>query len=138
MAKPMRIRSLCEETGSTASSILISCIFCLKLLTEEEKLLFDRKFLSLVWRGDSPFGICERCCWQRAQLDCILNRDCCLEADGVQALFQRPLCSLIVRCMCCLRPLSLEEKNWCAATGQTFMLVRRHWRSTCPTCLASL
>ncbi|AOP12495.1 E6 [Canis familiaris papillomavirus 19] len=136
MAKPMRIGTLCEETGTTLPNILIPCVFCLQFLSEEEKRAFDRKILCLIWKGNRPYGICETCCRHKALLDCINNRDCCLEADGVLALFNKPLSALIVRCMYCLRPLTLEEKNLCTANGLPFMLVRRHWRNICPTCLA--
>nr|WJJ59266.1 MAG: E6 protein [Hydrurga leptonyx papillomavirus 3] len=134
MARPLTLTDLAASVGEPIERILIKCVFCSEPLTISDKVAFEVKVLSIVWCGDRYFGVCVTCSRARSYLDVLWNRGPCLEAEGLEALLNKPLSNIAVRCQYCLALLSFLEKLICAIQKKPFLLVRTVWRNTCSEC----
>lgn len=132
--KPRRLDQLCDATGQSFFQLNLQCAFCNFPLSLQDLAAFHCKNLSLIYRGDSPYAVCNGCIRLSARCEYENFCRCSLKADILPDVLQVPLTSVCIRCVYCYKQLDCAERFDLAAGSETVFLVRNIWRGPCRDC----
>lgn len=122
------------SVDSTTANLL--CLFCNGKCSAEDLEQFIDKNLRLVWKSDGGcFACCEVCLWASAKYELKNHFQCMVKVESVEYYSGKTLDNLVVRCVTCLKELSIEEKLAAYLYELDFLLVRGGWRSYCKSCV---
>lgn len=131
---PMSIADLARLLDIPVVDLLVPCNFCFNFLTYFELCDFDSKLLTLIWKDDKVFGCCRRCSiasgffeFQQFYQGSVIGRD-------IEAVEQKSIFDICVRCHHCLRLLDSIEKLDICGRQQPFHKVRDSWKGLCKFC----
>ncbi|ANG09005.1 E6 [Human papillomavirus type 195] len=131
---PMSIADLARLLDIPVVDLLVPCNFCFNFLTYFELCDFDNKLLTLIWKDDKVFGCCRRCSiasgffeFQQFYQGSVIGRD-------IEAVEQKSIFDICVRCHHCLRLLDSIEKLDICGRQQPFHKVRDNWKGLCKFC----
>ena len=131
---PICLEEYCSYFNVAFDTLTLPCIFCRGTVWATELEVFQRRRLSLVWRGNNCYAACLRCINRTAAYERFKYFQWSVKAEYIEYFSQTPLDSLIVRCLFCMALLTNEEKVDIIASGSTFQLVRGHWKGVCREC----
>ncbi|AHM27266.1 E6 protein [Vulpes vulpes papillomavirus 1] len=132
--RAVTVRDLCEQRGHTYDTLPLNCVFCRQPLCPFDKVLFDLKHLILLLKEDGYLGCCTNCLFISADLEFRFHYQCSAFGFALEALTEKSLQDLLVRCQYCLTKLSNLEKENYRDTGEPFHLVKGGWRGRCSIC----
>ncbi|AAW88321.1 E6 [Procyon lotor papillomavirus 1] len=128
MARPTSVEDLGKLLGVPFIDILLPCTFCSRFLTNLEKLHFDKKPLSLLWKGGCVYGCCQSCVRRCSFVEAAFHPHKRVAEKDLYQLSKDP-----VRCSACQATLSTSEKVRCAAEG-SLSRCRGRVRGPCDLC----
>lgn len=131
---PTTIKELADLLDIPLVDCLIPCNFCGKFLDFLEVCDFDKKQLTLIWKGHFVTACCRSCCAATATFEfnefyqqTVLGRD--IELATGKSIFD-----LKIRCQTCLSFLDTIEKLDSCGRGFPFHKVRDKWKGICRQC----
>lgn len=131
---PVCLEEYCNYFGVEFENLRLPCIFCLHCLDTLELLSFQQKRLSLVWRNCKCYAACVTCIRQTAAIEKHRYFQCAVQGAFIEHVSQKRLQELTVRCLECMTLLTSAEKVDIIACGESFFLVRGHWKGICRAC----
>lgn len=134
LLKPLSVDEYCSYFNIDSLYVTLPCIFCHNSIDSLQLTIFQRRQLSLVWRGDNCFAACLSCIANVAKLERNKYFQCLVRGDYIEHCTQTPLQNLLVRCLFCMSLLGGDEKIDVIASGENFYLVRGAWKSVCRNC----
>ncbi|CAA24314.1 E6 protein [Human papillomavirus type 1a] len=135
MATPIRtVRQLSESLCIPYIDVLLPCNFCNYFLSNAEKLLFDHFDLHLVWRDNLVFGCCQGCARTVSLLEFVLYYQESYEVPEIEEILDRPLLQIELRCVTCIKKLSVAEKLEVVSNGERVHRVRNRLKAKCSLC----
>lgn len=131
---PHTISQLCALVHLPPESLCLVCAFCDKLMQSIDYYHFGLASLSLIWRRGWPFACCLPCCLTASFLEVAYFYEGSASAETVESLTCNTLSSLPVRCHCCLKYLTEEEKNYHREQKVFLHRIRGRWKGCCTYC----
>lgn len=130
------ILEFARERGVPGYTVALPCAFCFCSLTLLDKINFETKRLSLIHKNGLTFGCCKSCVPTCAFME--QNLFYCRTTSVLQACvhFQKQLPDLDIRCNCCLKPFTLNEKKDLYTSLSPVIWVRNNTglRAKCSIC----
>lgn len=134
MALPQSLGELSELLELTLICIPVTCYYCEKVCTLQDKVLFSFSELSLFWNNNVYYISCQSCLRAAARLEFLMYYQDLQSTREIEALFRKPFRELKIRCLCCYRYLNLTEKQDVVSSNENVALVRGEPRALCVLC----
>ena len=128
------VRDLSSALRIPFIDLVVPCNFCLKFLTNAEKLLFDYFDLHLIWRDNFVFACCQCCARHVSLLEFMLYYQESFEVSEVEELLSQPLVNIGLRCVTCTKKLTVSEKLAVVSAGERIHKVRNKFKAKCSLC----
>lgn len=132
------IKEVAENVGLTLQNLMITCYYCSKWLTHQEKIIFDHSQLLVVWKQDLPYACCPACIRTSSRLDFLLGFVRAVPHCRFAELCSYPWETAVVRCLVCLRKLNEAEKREIENGNLLIFLVKQSLRAHCCLCRIGL
>lgn len=137
LPRPESLQELADEQQVHLVDLHVQCGFCDRLLTFLEKILFESQDLGVIWRGQTPRGVCQACLFICARNEYYTFFEGDIPAETVEEVGGLPLGDLRVRCWKCYTPLTNSEKLEHIVIEEPFKRVAGKIRGQCMVCRAT-
>lgn len=139
MATPrlFSLKEIAEQCGIPLPDYYISCYYCNRWLTGQEKVLYDHAKLLVVWQDEYPYACCQSCIRICCRSDFLIGFNRSLRHSQFRDLFG-DWESQIIRCLTCLRLLNAAEKSEIERNNELLFVVKDSIRAPCCLCKIGL
>lgn len=131
---PLSVDEYCTYFGVAFETLRLPCVFCFHSLDTLQLLSFQQKRLSLVWKNNKCYAACVACVRKTAAIEKNRYFQCAVRGEYIEHVSKKRLQELLVRCLECMTLLTPAEKVDIIACGESFCLVRGHWKGLCRAC----
>lgn len=132
---PRSLDEYCSFYQIAFFDLRMRCIFCNFYTSLQDLAVFYSKKLNIVWRSNIPFVCCVKCTLHSALVERQKFSQCVVQICNLDALVNKPLKEISIRCLLCYALLDDDEKRDALARNADAVLVRGHWRAECRNCL---
>lgn len=132
--RPRKLHELSSALEIPYDELRLNCVYCKGQLTETEVLDFAFTDLTLVYRDDTPHGVCAKCLRFYSKVSEFRWYRYSVYGTTLEKLTNKGICDLLIRCITCQRPLCPEEKQRHLDKKRRFHNIGGRWTGRCIVC----
>lgn len=132
---PTSLDEYCTRFNIALSDLRLRCVFCNYYLSPQQLFSFYQKHLCLIWKNFNCFACCLPCIRLAARFEQENYTQCAVDCGSLETFLGVSINIVKIRCLFCLRLLTVLEKRDCISKKEQFYLVRGRWRGCCRECL---
>nr|6SLM_A Chain A, Maltose/maltodextrin-binding periplasmic protein,Protein E6,Ubiquitin-protein ligase E3A [synthetic construct] len=132
--RPRKLHELSSALEIPYDELRLNCVYCKGQLTETEVLDFAFTDLTIVYRDDTPHGVCTKCLRFYSKVSEFRWYRYSVYGTTLEKLTNKGISDLLIRCITCQRPLSPEEKQRHLDKKKRFHNIGGRWTGRCIAC----
>nr|AGU90567.1 E6 [human papillomavirus 39]QDO72236.1 E6 protein [human papillomavirus 39] len=132
--RPYKLPDLCTTLDTTLHDITIACVYCRRPLQQTEVYEFAFSDLYVVYRDGEPLAACQSCIKFYAKIRELRYYSDSVYGTTLENITNTKLYNLLIRCMCCLKPLCPAEKLRHLNSKRRFHKIAGSYTGQCRRC----
>lgn len=128
------ISDLCRAYNTTFPNVFLPCNFCGNTLSPLECLFFDHAECRLLWKNGVAHAVCVYCLRLLSRFEYLVYYRGSFAASQAPKKLKRPLTSLSIRCLICLRRLKPGDIEKIVGADKQIFVIGNKLRTKCELC----
>ncbi|BAA90735.1 E6 [human papillomavirus 82] len=132
--RPRTLHELCEACNTSMHNIQVLCVYCKKELCRADVYNVAFTELRIVYRDNTPYAACKKCLMFYSRIREYRRYSRSVYGATLEAITNKSLYELLIRCHRCQRPLGPEEKQKVVDDKKRFHEIAGRWTGQCANC----
>lgn len=132
--RPRTLHELCEAYNTSMHNIQVLCVYCKKELCRADVYNVAFTEIRIVYRDNMPYAVCKKCLMFYSRIREYRRYSRSVYGATLEAITNKSLYELLIRCHRCQRPLGPEEKQKVVDDKKRFHEIAGRWTGQCANC----